>query len=106
MRLLVFVLFIASFSAYGRFAVNNQLTGTATTVSVKVLDPNSNRKYFLFQNIGAASASVKFGSAHSGSEGVWVPSGGSYEPLDPPIDSVYIKTAVGGSAYTILEGKD
>lgn len=101
--LLVFLLAYSSFSFAG-FKLRTQATFTATTTSTKILNGSSYRTYLMMINNGANSVAVKVGSAHTGFEGVVIPSGGYYEPFVAPSDSIYLISTSGTSAVFVLEG--
>ncbi len=101
---LLFCISINAF-AYDQYTVNNQLELTATTTSTVALPLNLKRTYLLIINKGAANILVKFGSAHSGTEGVVVVPNGNYEPFKAPVDPVYIRSASGSQAMLVLEGQ-
>lgn len=80
------------------------VTGTAGA-SAKILNQNNLRTYLLVQNLGSTILIVKTGSAISGSnEGVQVPGGGAYEPIEAPGNSIYIKALSGSPTYSVIEG--
>lgn len=78
---------------------------TATVTSTKIMNANSLRKYLIIVNRGTSiTAVVKFGSVQSGTEGVPIPPGGSYEPTFAPGNSVYAVTGSSTTALTLIEG--
>lgn len=84
--------------------IQRQTTPALSTSSALVLAANPDRKYLVIQNTSAISVYVKFGSAHSGTEGVLITAGGNYEPNEVPTDSVYAKSASGTPTLNIVEG--
>jgi hypothetical protein len=84
--------------------IQTQTVVTATGTSTLALAANSYRRYLLLQNNGSTTVYVKFGSAHSGSEGVWILPGGNYEPIKAPIGAIYLKTASSTDDVTIIDG--
>jgi hypothetical protein len=76
-----------------------------TTTSAQALAANQSRKYLLIQNKGTDSILVKFGSAHSASEGILISAGGYYEPFVAPIDAVFLKASSGTQTTVVVEGK-
>lgn len=68
------------------------------------LAANPTRNYLLLQNKGSASVYVKFGSAHSGTEGIELAAGQSYEPIKAPADAIYMKSASGTQTVLTAEG--
>lgn len=79
-------------------------THTATTTSTEAVPRNTNRRYLLIQNNGGVTIYVRFGSAHSGSEGVWIAAGGNFEPNVVPVDAVYVRSATSTALVSIYEG--
>jgi len=100
---LVFFFSVTAAAESAVFSVQTELS--VTTTSSQALPKNQDRKYLLILNKGSANVIVKFGSAHSASEGVLVPAGGNYEPFVSPIDSVYLKAASGTQTVLVIEGK-
>lgn len=82
--------------------IKTQTVVSATTTSTLALATNKDRRYLLIQNNGAVTVYVKFGSAHSGTEGVWIVAGGNYEPYKAPLESIYLKSASGTADVTII----
>lgn len=82
------------------------VTITATVTSSVLLAPNGKRVYLLVVNNGAQAVTLKFGSVQSGSEGIVVPSGGVYEPLQAPANVMYGKTGSATSSLTIIQGQN
>lgn len=79
---------------------------TATTTSVKVINANARRKYLMIQNKGPEAIYVKFETVHTGLEGIKILSGGNYEPLYAPNNSIWIKTGASTSSVVIYEGSN
>lgn len=96
----------AQMSFAGGFAVfkQQQIVVSATVTSTKFMDQNTNRNYLLIQNNGATNVTVTFGAAQSGSEGIVIPPGGSYEPIKAFWDAVYLKAASGTDSVVLIEG--
>lgn len=86
--------------------ITQMVSVNATTTSTKVLNADVGRNYLIIQNNGSASVIVKFGSVQSGSEGIVIIAGGNYEPVKAITNSVYVKSASGSQALTILVGKE
>lgn len=80
-----------------------------TTTSTLMLQKNSMRRCLVFQNHAAAGASgtlIKFGSAHTGTEGYYLAGASTtWEPIHTPTGAIYMKSTAGGFSTTILEGK-
>ena len=105
MKIFLCLIFTISFqfaSAQSFYATPT--AGTATTTSTLALAQNTMRKYLIIQNTGSNIISVKFGSVQSGTEGIWIVGGGSYEPIVAPANSIYMKATSGTSDYTIIQG--
>lgn len=87
---------------------NAQVTLTSATTSTSsavALVANANRRSLYIQNTDASiTVYLKFGAAHSGTEGIKLIAGAVYEPAIPPIQSVYLKAASGTPVVTIYEG--
>lgn len=104
-------LFILSFVLY--FEVANAqvfysapVTGTAGA-SALVLTQNNSRGYLLIENIGATTIIAKLGSTiTSSNEGVQIPAGGSWEPINAPANSLYLKALSGSPAYVVIWGNN
>jgi hypothetical protein len=79
---------------------------TATTTSTLAMAKNNMRGYLIIVNTGSVTVYAKFGSAHSATEGIPIPAGGSYEPIQAPVNSVYLVTASSTSAVTLLQGNN
>ncbi|MFI5416187.1 MAG: hypothetical protein ACHQXJ_02415 [Nitrososphaerales archaeon] len=65
---------------------------------------NAARTYLIIMNTGGNTVIVKFGSVQSALEGVPIPAGGSYEPIEAPGNSVWIETASATSTVTLMQG--
>lgn len=80
---------------------------TATGTSTKVMNFNAKRGYIIIINRGSNTAVAKFGTtAQSGTEGVPIPAGGSYEPIQAPTNPLWLVTTASTSAVTIVEGNN
>lgn len=86
-------------------SITVQTNTTATTTSTKLVNANTARNYLIIQNLGATNVLVKFGSAHSASEGITIFPGGNYEPFMVPTGDIYFKAASGTPAIVIIEGE-
>lgn len=75
------------------------------TTSVMALAENTYRRYLIVQNLGSASVYIKFGSAHDATEGLVVVSGGNYELLTPPYNSVWLVSTAATQSVIVYEGK-
>lgn len=106
MRFLFMIVLLFSFRVFAAptaVDIKTQTVVTATTTSTVALAENKERRYLLIQNNGAVTVYVKFGAAHSGTEGVWIIAGGNYEPFQAPLESIYVKSASSTAAVTIIE---
>lgn len=84
--------------------VTYQADVTATVTSTQILAQRSERNYLIIQNKGSVAVLVKFGGAHSSTEGVSIPAGGNYEPYRVPSDSIFIETISSTALCAIVEG--
>lgn len=103
---LLVLLFAGAVSANdGPINLQTQSDVSVTTTSAAHVSASSSRRYLLIQNKGSTSIYVKFGSAHSASEGIEIIAGGNFESLKPPIDAIYLKSASGTQTVAVLTGK-
>lgn len=87
------------------FNYGEPTTFTSSTTSAQALPADTYRRFLFIQNTGGTSVHIKFGSAHSGTEGI-VLVAGAYVMFDKaPINSVYIKSASGTPTVTLQVGK-
>lgn len=84
--------------------ITSQVDRSATTSSTRVLASNPSRKCLVFQVHGSSTVYIKFGSAHSGTEGISV-SNAFWEPVIIPTGAVYLKSSAGVVTTTVLEGE-
>jgi hypothetical protein len=77
---------------------------TATTTSTKVLSSDPLRCYVLILNKGEFDVSLKPASAHTGSEGVILVPGGSWEPRIAPKNEMYMKSSESTVPVTVIQG--
>lgn len=80
------------------------LAATVGTVAVQLLASNQRRTYLLVQNTSASTIFLTFDRPASFSTGVQVIAAGNYEPLTPPVSSVWAISLVGGLTTVIIEG--
>lgn len=66
---------------------------TATTTAAQALPYQAGRKYLLIQNKGAVQVVLTWNGAGSGTEGIAIPAGGSWEPVVIPVNSLWVKSA-------------
>lgn len=86
--------------------VNLAVTVSAGAASVQLLASNQRRSYLLIQNNGGANVFITFDRPASLSTGVQIVGGinGSYEPLTPPVSSVWAIALAGINNVVIIEG--
>jgi len=101
--LLALLLSVPCFGISDKYSIITQ-TDVVVSTSVLQLPFRASRSYLLVQNKGSDNVLVKFGSAHSASEGILVLPGGNYEPLKVPVDSMYLKSVSGTPTVSIVEG--
>jgi hypothetical protein len=94
------------FAVHESFASNFQspVTVTATTTSTQVLPGNAHRNYLIVINTGSNPIVLKAGSAQTMGEGIYIPAGGNYEPIQAPQNSIWIETTMSTSTVTLVEG--
>lgn len=109
MKLLFMFIVLFSVSAFSAGEQNcsivTQTEFGATTVSVKALNARPYRRCLVFQVKSASTAYIKFGGAHSGTEGISINGASTFwQPVIIPTNSVYIRSSAGAVPVTILEG--
>ena len=82
-----------------------QTNATVTTTSTKLVNANWARNYILIQNLGTTNVLVKFGSAHSGTEGITIFPSGNYEPFLVPVGDIYMRSSTSTDDVVIIEGE-
>lgn len=109
MKLLLVSLFLFSCGANAEVAINCKITSqfdlTARPTSAILLNSKDERRCLVFQNQGASTVYIKFGSAHSGTENYALATATSWEPRVVPENSVYFRSASGSVVLTVLEGQ-
>lgn len=105
---MIFVLFTTlflfvpkCFAIYFGAPVSVTVTGTSTME----MAANGIRQYLIIQNTGSVPVIVKFGSIQTAGEGVVIPAGGAYEPVEAPASSVWMETATGSATVTLIQGQ-
>jgi hypothetical protein len=101
----IFLIIFCFFVFAATFVVTSQTSGTATTTSTQILSARQDRNYLVVINNGDEDVYLKIGSIHSGTEGILITAGGSWEPASVPIESIWIKASTGTQAYSIVEGR-
>lgn len=81
-----------------------------TATSTKAVVANARRRCLIIQNkatSGASTVLIKFGSAHTGIEGFFLPGNSTvFMPIPAPIGSIYLKAIpAGGFSTTVIEGE-
>ena len=106
MRFILSLLFILGFGLYSEaVSFSSPVMTTATVTSTQVMAANGFRTYFLLVNNGSNAVIIKFGSVQTAGEGIVVPPGGSYEPIEAPSNSVFVETLTGSSSITLIQGQ-
>lgn len=89
--------------------VTRQTDFGTSTVSHIVLNKNAARRCLIVQNHAGSGSSVvyvKFGSAHTGTEGLVVAGNSTtWEAIHVPTGSMYLKAVPGGHSVTVIEGQ-
>lgn len=106
MKLIVFLLlFSLNCFAQSAFTINYQATGSASSVSTKVLEPKATRNYlFIYNGSFTNQLSIKFDAEHVGNEGVIIAPNTYWEPDRVPSGAVYIKATASTVTYNLVEG--
>jgi hypothetical protein len=101
------LIIVSFFTLSSALAVTNwkePVTYSATTTSGVALAANTQRNYLMMQNKGSSDVYIKGGSVHSGTEGITLSAGSSWEPEEAPVGSIYIKASTGTQSISIIEG--
>lgn len=80
------------------------LAATVGTTAVQLLAGNHRRTYLLVQNTSASPIFVTFDRPASLATGIQIIAQGNYEPLTPPVSSVWAISLVGGLTVVFIEG--
>lgn len=109
MKTLIFILItvftINAWASAPNCKIVNQNDYAVTTVSTIRLAANATRKCLWVKNHASSSVlHIKFGSAHTGTEGLTIPAATIWEPITPPTSSLYFKAPAGTYSTTIIEG--
>lgn len=78
---------------------------TATATTTLILNTNVFRGYLLIVNDGTLAVRLKVGYSTAAYDGITIPAGGSYEPINAPTNALYIRTSSGTSALTVVQGQ-
>lgn len=106
MKYSALLLLVLSIPSFGLVLFGPPNAKTVTTTSTQMMPANSLRAYIIIVNTGATPVVVKFGGVQSSAtEGVLIPPGGNYEPLETPANSLYAVTASSTSTLEIVEGQ-
>lgn len=108
MKKLFCILFLFAESTFASpQGVPVQSTFTCGLANLQMLAQNNSRGYLLFQNQGSDSTGhchFKFGSAITGTEGLWVNQGQNYEVIEGYVKQpVYCKCDSASQTIEILE---
>lgn len=103
MKYLFFILLAICAPANATVAYLTTLQVTATTTSTKILNVNNARTYLIIQNIGSNNVIVNT-ATQGGTQGLIVPPGGAYEPINAPINEIWVKSVGGSSNITVIQG--
>lgn len=77
----------------------------STVTSSQFMAANSLRSYLIIQNTGTSNILVKFQSASvNTADGLLIPAGGAYEPIDAPTQAVFIRSVTGTNSAVIIQG--
>jgi len=95
---------ISTWASLSGSVLSSQQFQTVTTTSTQYLALNISRAHLIVQNNGSTNVLLKFGSAHSASEGLVIIPGGNYEPNIPPTAAIFLKSASGSNSVVIIEG--
>lgn len=103
--IIICIALLCSLESFAGLKFSAPVVVTATGTSTQVMAGNSFRSYLIIQNTGANSVSVKFGSVQATTEGVVIPAGGAYEPIQAPGNSVWLISLSSTSAVTLIQGQ-
>jgi hypothetical protein len=90
--------------AASQTAAATQTEFAATTTSTLAVAANSIRNALIIDNRAAVAIYVKFGSAHSATEGISIAANTYREFTKVPTDAIYIKTASSTGNVGIFTG--
>ncbi len=107
MRFLIFIALFISFSIAEAVTFLPLVQTTATVTSTKVMAANGKRIYLLIVNTGAVAIVVKPSSTiqSSATDGITIPAGGNYEPIQAPTNDIWIRTASSTASITVVQGQ-
>lgn len=88
------------------YICKNQITASITTVSNQVLLSNPYRKYLFIQNQGTDKIFIQFETPQVTKTGKILLPGSAYEPLMPPVQSIYLIANSGTQSVFICEGAE
>ncbi len=80
------------------------LAATVGTVAVQLLAANQKRTYLIIVNTSATTIFITFDRPASISTGVPIVSNGNYEPLTPPVSSVWAIALLNNLPTVVVEG--
>lgn len=104
--LLLLTLLIPSFAQAYNCKITSQADAAVITTSALIIAKQNNRKCLILENKDAAiNVYVKFGSAHSGTEGLLLRANTRWEAMIPPHEDVYLKSASGVPTVGFMAGE-
>ncbi len=80
------------------------LAATVGTTAVQLLAANQKRTYLLVQNVSGATIFITFDRPATISTGVQIVAAGNYEPLTPPVSSVWAIALAANLTAVVVEG--
>lgn len=109
MKLLIGLCLLFSLSAFAQTyncKVTSQAEFVTSSSSTLVIQANASRRCLILDNKDATNAVyIKFGSAHSGTEGLLLRANTRWEAIVPPAQSVYMKAAAGTPTVGFMSGQ-
>lgn len=104
--LLALLLVIPSFAQAYNCKITSQADAPIITTSALIIAKQNNRKCLIIDNKDSGiNVYVKFGSAHSGTEGLLLRANTRWEAMVPPHEDVYIKAASGTPTVGFMAGE-
>ncbi len=76
----------------------------ATTTSALLVAENQSRSFLRVKNRGTDAVLIKPDGAHSGTEGMHLASGESWEPRNVPVNALYVRTLTLTATVDVTEG--
>lgn len=89
-----------------KVTVQSDVTTSTTSATGVPLYANASRRCLILENKDAAiKVYVKFGSAHSGTEGLVLQPNARWEAITPPGQSIFLKAASGTPVVGVISGQ-